>query len=35
LMEFLRLEKSTFAIFRVMMRNKEKNLCAYLGPELI
>jgi hypothetical protein len=35
LMEFLRLEKSTFAIFRVMMRNKEKNLYAYLGPELI
>jgi hypothetical protein len=35
LMEFLRLEKSTFAIFRVMMRDKEKNLCAYLGPELI
>jgi hypothetical protein len=35
LMEFLRLEKSTFAIFRVIMRNKEKNLYAYLGPELI
>jgi len=35
LMEFLRLEKSTFAIFRVMMRDKEKNLYAYLGPELI
>jgi hypothetical protein len=35
LMEFLRLEKSTFAIFRVMMQNKEKNLYAYLGPELI
>jgi hypothetical protein len=34
-MDFLRLEKSTFAIFRIVMRNKEKNLYAYLGPELI
>jgi hypothetical protein len=35
LMEFLELEKSTFAIFRVRLRDKEKNLYAYLGPELI
>lgn len=35
LMEFLHLEKSTFAIFRVRLRDKEKNLYAYLGPELI
>jgi hypothetical protein len=35
LMEFLRLEKSTFAIFCVRVRDKEKNLYAYLGPELI
>jgi hypothetical protein len=34
LMEFLRLEKSTFAIFCVGLRGEEKNLYAYLGPEL-
>jgi hypothetical protein len=35
LMEFLELEKSTFAIFRVRLRDKEKILYAYLGPELL
>ena len=35
LMEFLALDNSTFAIFRVRLRDKEKNLYAYLGPELI
>jgi hypothetical protein len=35
LMEFLELDKSTFAIFRVRLRDKENNLYAYLGPELI
>ena len=34
LMEFLRLEKSTFAIFRVGLKDEEKNLYAYVGPEL-
>jgi hypothetical protein len=35
LMYFLELGKSTFAIFRVNLRNGEKNLYAYLGPELM
>jgi hypothetical protein len=35
LMEFLQLEKSTFAIFRVRLGDKEKILYTYLGPELI
>jgi hypothetical protein len=35
LMEFLRLQKSTFANFRVRLGDEEKNLFAYLGPEWI
>jgi hypothetical protein len=35
LMKFLELEKSTFAIFRVRLGDKEKILYTYLGPELI
>jgi hypothetical protein len=35
LMEFLKLQKSTFANFRVRLRDEEKNLYAYLGPELM
>ena len=35
LMEFLRLEKSTFSIFRARLGDREKILYAYLGPELI
>jgi hypothetical protein len=35
LMEFLELEKSTFAILSVKLRNGEKNLYAYLGLELM
>jgi hypothetical protein len=34
LMEFLELEKSTFAIFRVRLRDNEKKLCVYLNPEV-
>jgi hypothetical protein len=34
LMEFLKLQKSTFANFRVRLGDKEKNLYAYVGPEL-
>jgi hypothetical protein len=35
LMEFLKLQKSTFANFRVRLIDEEKNLYAYLGPELM
>lgn len=35
LMEFINLAKGTFAIFRVKVRNEEKDLYAYLGPELM
>jgi hypothetical protein len=35
LKDFLELEGSTFAIFRVKVRNEEKDLYAYLAPELI
>jgi hypothetical protein len=35
LKDFLELEGSTFAILRVKVRNEEKDLYAYLGPELI
>jgi hypothetical protein len=35
LMKFVELEKSTFAIFRAGLGDKEKNLYAYFGPGLI